>query len=54
MGALVGVDLTELPGESAKHYEADMAITLEEKGTWTYTSIRDNKASLGWILRNIF
>ena len=32
MGALAGVDLTELLGESAKHYEADMAITLEEKG----------------------
>ena len=53
MGALVGVNSTELRDARVEHYEADMAITLEEKGvrTWTYRSIRDkgadhNKASL--------
>ena len=32
MGALVGVNLTELRDARVEHYEADMAITLEEKG----------------------
>ena len=53
MGALVEVNLTELQDARVEHYEADMAITLEDKGvrTWTYTSTRDkgadhNEASL--------
>jgi hypothetical protein len=34
--------LTELRDARVEHYEADMAITLEDKGvrTWTYTSIK--------------
>ena len=32
VGALVGVNLTKLRDARVEHYEADMAITLEEKG----------------------
>ena len=32
MGALVGIDLTELRDARVEHYEAGMAITLEDKG----------------------